>query len=220
MVQPRFFSEKPVICVGGGAMSEADLALMRALDLPIFAADGGAHRLANADDLPLQAIIGDLDSIDDHTHWPPSLFCQIDEQQTTDFEKCLYSIAAPLVIGFGFLGGRLDHTLASLHALRRYRDRPVVLIGGEDAVFLAPTKLTLKLEVGARISIIPQRRCKALASTGLAWPINGLILEMGTMIGTSNRATDALVGLEFDQKEALVVVDRRFAPAVIEAISG
>jgi thiamine pyrophosphokinase len=45
------------------------------------------------------------------------------EQDTTDFEKCLYSVAAPLLLGVGFLGGRADHHLAAMNVLVRYADR-------------------------------------------------------------------------------------------------
>lgn len=96
----------------------------------IVAADGGG-------DVPLppgamlRAVIGDLDSLRD----PAALRDQsvavhaVAEQDSTDLEKCLYCIDTPLFIGVGFLGGRVDHTLAALNALVKNPDKAVVLIG-------------------------------------------------------------------------------------------
>ena len=47
----------------------------------------------------------------------------VGEQETTDLEKCLYSVEAPLFLGVGFLGGRVDHQLAAMNALVKYAGR-------------------------------------------------------------------------------------------------
>ena len=48
---------------------------------------------------------------------------RIAEQETTDFDKVLRSVAAPLAIAVGFSGGRLDHELAVLNCLLTRPDR-------------------------------------------------------------------------------------------------
>jgi len=83
------------------------------------------------------AIIGDMDSIRSDIDESVTTV-SIAEQNSTDLEKALRSIDAPLLLGIGFLGGRLDHTLAAMHALVAAADRKVILIGAEDVVFAAP----------------------------------------------------------------------------------
>ena len=45
---------------------------------------------------------------------------QIAEQETTDFEKAIYSTRAPVTVALGMTGKRFDHTLAALDAVTRY----------------------------------------------------------------------------------------------------
>ena len=90
------------------------------------------------------------------------------EQDSTDLEKCLYSVEAPLFIGLGFLGGRIDHHLAAMSALVKFPGKPVVLIGGEDLCFLCPRELELELPAGTRVSLYPMGPARGLVSRGCA----------------------------------------------------
>ena len=72
------------------------------------------------------------------------------------FEKSLARIAAPLIIGIGFLDGRIDHTLAVIDVLSRptYR-RPVLLLGGSDVMLRCVDDCQLSLPAGTRLSVWP-----------------------------------------------------------------
>ena len=102
---------------------------------PVIAADGGVETALDAGFLP-QAIIGDMDSVDDLNLLPKSIHqIVLPQQDDTDFEKCLQLIDAPLIVGVGFLDGRFDHSLAVLDALARLQhDRPVFLVGANDVL--------------------------------------------------------------------------------------
>ena len=103
------------------------------------AVDGGANvALANGI-IPL-ATIGDLDSIEQEvlSKLSPDHVFKVSEQDSTDFEKCLLRVSAPLIIGVGFTGARLDHTLAAFSSLAKFSDRPCILLDEEDLVFHAP----------------------------------------------------------------------------------
>src|SRR5690606_35846853 len=104
-----------------------------------------------------QAVIGDLDSLDAATRaaLPPGRLHRIEEQETTDFDKCLRSIRAPVVLGVGFTGARLDHQMAAFSALLDGRLPPCLLIGGADVAFAAPLRLRLELPLGTRVSLFP-----------------------------------------------------------------
>lgn len=217
---PLRFSQ-PVTLVGDGAFDRAMLQEARALGRTVIAADGAADRLAALGVGPA-AVIGDLDSVGAKGRAAAARVVELGEQDTTDFEKCLYATRAPLYIGVGFTGRRLDHTLAALHVLLARPEARVVLVGEAEAMAMAPPGATLRLDLapGSRLSVFPLRRVTG-RSTGLRWPLDGLVLEPGEAIGTSNEATGGPVTLSFDGPGALVMLERgalaTLAAAVVAA---
>ncbi len=197
-----------VTLVGGGPapISVISEALLIAPNL--VAADGGANHLAGTE-LILSAIIGDLDSLGASSIWGERLgdrLIQVTEQDSTDFEKCLARIDAPFFVCVGFLGGRQDHGLAALHALIN-DPRPVVLLGADDVAFAPKGEVQLSLPVGERISVFPLRRVRASGGVGLAYPVDGLMMEAGTQIGTSNLASVPAQPFSFDRPGAAIFLN-------------
>lgn len=183
---------EPVTLIGGAEAPAALLQRAVALGPTVVAADSGAAA-ALAHDLMLEAVIGDLDSIpeDMRTSLPAALLHRISEQDSTDFEKCLTRIDAPVILGVGFSAGRVDHQLAVCNALVRWPARRCVLIGAEDVMFLAPPSMTLDLPKGCRVSLFPMGAVDG-RSEGLKWPIDGLVLTPDGQIATSNVALGAI----------------------------
>jgi thiamine pyrophosphokinase len=202
-----FESKKPIALVGGGPCLIDDLALAGQFTDCFIAADGGADALLAGGHQP-QAVIGDLDSIGDtaRRQIPNSAQFLIAEQDSTDFEKCLRHISAPLILGVGFTGGRIDHQMAAFHALLRYRHVRCILLGPEDVLFLAPPELALDLPLATRLSLFPMGPV-AGHSEGLAWPIDGLNLAPDYKIATSNH-TVGPVRLKFSGAQMLVILPR------------
>lgn len=203
-----------VTLLGGGKVSAADLAMARALAPVMVAADGGANTALSAGWMP-DAVIGDFDSItaQARAEIPDARQHVIAEQETTDFEKCLSRIEAPLVLGLGFLGARLDHALAALVGLGRLHQRPCVLLGAEDIVFVGPPRLTLDLPLGSRLSLFPVGPVTG-TSAGLKWPIAGMDFAPHVRIGTSNEVTGP-VDLTFDAPRMLVILARQHLDQVV-----
>ncbi len=208
----------PVTLVGGGDATPEDLQKALILAPVCVAADGGAVQALNAG-VALEAVIGDFDSIDDTTlaAIPPERRHHITEQATTDFEKALSRIDAPVVIGVGFTGGRIDHQLAALHVLLARAHQPCVLLAGDDALFLAPPQIDLDCAVGDVVSLFPLRAVTG-QSTGLRWPIDGLAFAPGTFIGTSNCATGP-ISLRMDRPGMLAIVPARLIPQVVQQLA-
>lgn len=177
------------ICLIGGAEFQED-ALNRALSLAsrIVAADGGADA-ALAHGLTPEAVIGDFDSIsaEARSALPGEAMHLIDDQDTTDFDKCLSMIAAPLILGVGFTGARQDHQLATYNSLVRFPEQRCILIGPREIVLLAPPSLTLDLAEGEPVSLFPMGAVEGF-SDGLEWEIGGLNFAPDGRVGTSNRA--------------------------------
>ncbi len=201
----------PVLLVGNGPVEAAGVALARPHCAAVVAADGGI-KAALAHGLQPGAVIGDMDSC------PPDYRGQtvrIPDQNTTDFEKCLGTINAPLIIGIGFLGGRLDHELAALNALVR-TPQNVVLIGETDLVFRLPATTRLALPLGTRLSLFPMGPVAGVTSQGLAWPIDGLRLAPNAQISTSNHTTAPEISLTNPAQPLLCILPRAHLPATLK----
>lgn len=210
-------SSEPITLIGGGKTGENDLNHAMAWAPRLVAADGGAQRALKSGAMP-EAVIGDMDSLSDaaRARIPAERLFPIAEQDSTDFDKALSHIEAPLVIGVGFLGARLDHQLAAFNTLVRLADRRCVLIGERELVFHAPAELSLDLGAGDVVSLFPMRNISG-RSDGLEWPIDGLAFAPDGRVGTSNRAQGP-VRLEMDGPGMLVMVSRAALEAVIGAL--
>ncbi|TDK43122.1 thiamine diphosphokinase [Antarcticimicrobium luteum] len=208
----------PVTLVGGGALGVDDLETALALAPDLIAADGGAGPALAAGYMP-EAVIGDFDSLRraDRDRIPPDRLFPIREQDSTDFDKAIRSISAPLVLAVGFLGARVDHQLAAFNVLVRYPERPCVLLGAREVVFHAPPALALDLTPGAIVSLFPMRAVTG-RSQGLEWPIDGVDLAPDRRVGTSNRALGE-VRIETDGPGLLVIVPRDALEGVMRVLA-
>jgi thiamine pyrophosphokinase len=211
-------SERPVTLVGGGPVTRGLLESARRRAPELVAADSGADRLLTLGLMP-QAVIGDLDSLSNagRAAVGEARLHHIPEQETTDFDKALRSIAAPFVLALGFAGARMDHGLAVLNALVRHRGTTCLVLGPQDVVFAAPPHLRLTLRPGDRLSLFPMAEVTG-TSDGLRWPIAGLRFRPDGMIGTSNIVAEPEVSLSFDQPGMLVMLPRTRLDAALAAL--
>ena len=182
--RPRLVFDSPVLALGGGSF-DADALCPLLGQYPLIAADGGGDAARELGVMPAH-IIGDFDSLADTSQFPQDHLIHLDAQDSTDLEKTLSCLTTPLCLGFGFLGRRFDHSLASLHALAR-ANFPMLLVGRYDAVLFCRGDFREMLPQGARLSIWPLSRQHFISSKGLEWALDGLEFEAGKSIGTSNR---------------------------------
>ncbi|MBN9886768.1 thiamine diphosphokinase [Salipiger abyssi] len=211
-------SPGPVLLAGGGDHSPDLLQSLLPQCTTRIAADGGAAALLSAGVMP-DAVIGDLDSLSENTRAqiPAARIHHISEQDSTDFDKCLRNISAPLIYGTGFLGPRIDHQLASLSVLTRRADRRCILADASDAVALVPPQLELDLAPGNRVSLYPMGPVRG-ESEGLRWPLAGLDFAPHLRTGTSNEASAARVTLRFDTPLMLIILPVAALPALARGL--
>lgn len=185
---PVLSSKSPITLIGGGSVTKDDIAAARTIAPLVVAADSGADSALFHGIRPA-AVIGDFDSVSAqarHKIAGENLH-QVAEQDSTDFEKCLQRLVAPLIIAIGFSGSRHDHFLAVLNTLARQIGPKTILLGGEDVIALLPAQIALDLPAGTRVSLFPMGAARG-TSTGLHWPIDGVEFDSDKRIGTSNRA--------------------------------
>ncbi|MFN3642063.1 MAG: thiamine diphosphokinase [Gemmobacter sp.] len=210
-------ADEGITLVGGGPVSAVLLQSARREAPRIVAADAGADRLLRLGAMP-EAVIGDLDSVSPRARAAlAGRLHLIAEQETTDFDKALRSVAAPFVIGLGFAGARQDHGLAVLNTLARHPDRRCLILGARDVTFLAPPDLTLRLSRGMRLSLFPLGPVRG-ESRGLVWPIGGIDFAPDGRIGTSNAVAEGPVRLAFDAPRMLVILPRRALGPALDAL--
>jgi thiamine pyrophosphokinase len=212
------YSADPVVLVGGGSCHFGALKAAMA-GRRVVAADGGAEAVLACGQQP-DAVIGDLDSLPPalRQQLPEARLHRIAEQESTDFDKALRSIAAPLVLGHGFLGKRLDHQLAAMTVLVQRAERRCILVGESDVVCLCPPRLALDLAPGTRVSLFPMGPVRG-RSEGLRWPIAGLDFAPGQRIGTSNAAEAGGLRLEVTAPLMLLILPASCEAALIAGLA-
>ena len=211
-------SDEGVTLVGAGELPPELLALALTRAPRLVAADGGADRALAAGHLPERAI-GDFDSLSDagRAALGAARLHHIAEQETTDFDKALRSVAAPFVLAVGFTGGRLDHTLGVFNTLACHPQRRCLVIGPKDVCFLAPPELSLRLAPGTRLSLFPLGSVTG-QSRGLHWPIDGLAFGPDSRTGLSNRVSAPEVRLSFSAPRMLVILPVATLDPALQAI--
>lgn len=180
-----------MILVGGGAVDFEVLHQLNKMGGHLVGADGGADQIAAAGLKP-ELIVGDLDSLKNPAFWlGRTRLMQLSEQETTDFEKALYSTRAPLTVALGMTGKRFDHTLATLDAVTRYAGkRQIILVDEEDVALALTAKFSFRVGAGERVSIHPLAPVTFWRSDGLEYPLDAVRLAPGVRTGTSNAAID------------------------------
>ena len=211
-------SENEPITIVGGAHFPQGLLLESLERAPVvYAADGGANLCMQYGCQP-KRVIGDLDSFSSslRSEMDPSRVIHVAEQDTTDFEKLLIRVDAPMMLALGFLGGRIDHQMAVQSVLTAYAHRKIICVGDEDVMFVSPPEIDLPLDAGTRVSLYPMAPVQ-VRSTGLYWSTDGLSFAPDGQIGTSNQATGPVTLLP-SAPRMLIVLPKNCLDIAIDAV--
>ena len=219
MTEKLNFQHEAVTIIGGAGFTKTDLNECLAHGSTLISADGGANYLDKTRD-KLDYIIGDCDSIKNTKSWVKrgARIIKIEEQETTDFEKCLYSIDATTYFCIGFMGRRVDHFLSVCSALVKYHYKTVILVGAHDIIFHLPKFFEIDLPLGTRLSLFPMEKIVGISESGLQWPIAGLEFEPSKRIGTSNKTVARKVKTTLSNNGMLSIMPRSSLTDVITAL--
>ena len=214
--------DEVLVIVGGGTVDDDLLRELYASGARLVGADGGADRIVAAGLKP-EVIIGDFDSLENPLAWlGKTRLIQIAEQETTDFEKSLYSTRAPVTVALGMTGKRFDHTLAALDAVTRYAARRKIILVDEHDLALALTEaFSFTVSYGERVSVHPLAPVTFWRSDGLKYPLDAVKLAPGVRTGTSNAALQGpftIVPEEGIHAPWLLILDRKHLMGLIEVL--
>ncbi|NOY59272.1 MAG: thiamine diphosphokinase [Calditrichaeota bacterium] len=183
----------------------------------IICADGGteyALQLGLTPDL----VIGDLDSISAQTlqavrekgveirRYPQA-------KDQTDLELALgegLRHAAKEILILSAFGGRVDQFLANIFLLVRYHSKGIRLsiADGNQRMWLlqGPDEITLPGDAGDTFSLIPlSAKVSGVDLSGLEWPLENAVLEMGTTQAVSNKFKLRRVNVKIKSGTALAI---------------
>ncbi len=208
----------PLCLIGAGDFSQDVFNLVKE-NFPVVAADGGANHLREISVTP-ECVIGDMDSIEDLGFFRKNtkVICVAD-QNSTDLEKCLQRIDAPLFIAIGFLGSRFDHSLEIMHVFEKYSDKNIIFLSEYDVIFLLPRIWKISLPLETRISFYPLREVKCLKSHGLKYPVDGLMMKQGVQIGTSNENSEKHVSVEQEETGLVCIMPINQYKKILKSLS-
>jgi len=184
----------------------------------IIATDGAA-KYAHSHDIPLDLIIGDMDSL------PKDIIKQYeekgtpvlkeDEQYSNDFEKALRYILAETpykdVIVLGIHGKRTDHLLTNFSVMLRYTDQFDTLVAYDlthEHHFLSEDKHwhSFNLPIGTLVSITPLPEAVGVNTVGLYYPIKKMKMVFGQHEGLSNIISEEDASVEIAKGALLISI--------------
>lgn len=181
-----------------------------------MAADGGANS-APALGLPLDVIIGDLDSATPSTlrKFRDALIIHIRRQDDTDMEKALDFLREQgfrKILLMGATGRRIDMTLANLTVLWRYVPSMEITVVG-DNWYAVPVQgfRRMRARKGTIVSVLPCAPCRGVTLRGLEYPLTNASLGAGE-VAVSNVVKSSPISVTIRKGRALVVVLEPPAP--------
>lgn len=184
----------------------------------VIAADGGLRHAA-ALGLAPDLVVGDLDSVGPEllrAYAPVPVERHPRAKDQLDLELALSSarrLGAASARVLGAFGGRLDQSLANLLvAARLAADEPpfpVSLHGGphEARVCVPGLPCEAGWPAGTTVSLLALAGDAVATATGLAYPVDGLLLPFGAGLGVSNAATGGRVVVRCDSGVLAVVAE-------------
>lgn len=213
-IQPTVLKfEGLLVIVGGGTVDHDLLRDLYLAGAHLIGADGGADQIVAAGLKP-EAIIGDFDSLEHPDEWlGRTRLIRLPEQDTTDFEKVLYSTSAPVTVALGMTGRRFDHTLAALDAVTKHaKERVIILVDEADLAMALAGSFSFEVAPHERVSVHPLLPIRFKRSVGLRYPLDNVRLAAGERTGTSNEAVEGPFRIEPENKARpwLLVVDRKY----------
>lgn len=207
-------SPDPIVLMGPVPVAEETIAPF--LGLETIACDGGAKE-ALRHGAYLTHVIGDMDSLGDE-RFDGVKYCTVNEQDSSDFDKALNRFDAPKIFAFGFLGGRVDHSLSAIQALARYPHHMLYLIGDDDVSFLWRREYADALPQGARISFFALGTTTITKAQGFRYSMTGLTLDAASNMSLSNEIWGR-VALETRGAPLIATIERGAFMQVYQSLS-
>lgn len=164
----------------------------------------GALDTAHANNVHVDLVIGDMDSVADatlHAHEEAGgRVRRVTGQDNNDLAKAFAHASADSVdrcVVVGATGGDLHHAWANLLECSRTSSEVVCLTPEHVYRFLKPQQIaSIELDIGSDFSIFSTHEARGVSVRGAEWELEDAALTAGSR-GLHNKATEATVEIEF-----------------------
>ncbi|MFT7475629.1 MAG: thiamine pyrophosphokinase [Verrucomicrobiales bacterium] len=207
----------------GGTVPDRQLLDGVAEAVRIIAADGGV-RIARTHGLPIDVVVGDLDSASaSDLAWARAEGATIvqfpPDKDQTDLELALDHAdesGVDRIVAVGVDGGRLDHELGNWSALCAKRRALVEVRAASGAAWVLHAdghpRIELRGSEGDLVSLLPRLGAvSGVTTTGLRWPLTDATLSATSTHGVSNEFTGSEIAVEVGEGTLMVVRPTTFA---------
>ena len=177
----------------------------------IVCADGGANNIKKYGLYP-HIIIGDMDSFNPRLKnvflKSGTIFIQVFEQETTDFEKAINYITENCIntiLVFGVSSMRLDHTFNNISVLKRFSSElNIIFIDNDFEISFINKYIKFKYKKGELISLLPLGKNRNVNTIGLKYPLKNEKLEFGVREGTLNSSSSNRISISYSGDSLLL----------------
>ncbi len=211
--------QEPALLIANGAACSSEL-LEELLEWSPFVVvlDGAIDRVLQLG-IKVDVLLGDFDhnstsNLEEirQSQFPIEIV-HTPDQNKTDLEKgieFLIDRGFPAVNILWATGRRMDHTLANVFNLAKYKNE-IQLVMMDDYSKIYPLKpkpsnFEKWYKRGTAISLLPLGRVEGILTANLKYPLTKSWLELGTRLGNSNEvAQDGLINVSFEVGELLLM---------------
>lgn len=174
----------------------------------VVAADGAANQLLTAG-VSINAIVGDMDSIDLLLERSNLDFHEDPDQETTDCDKLLLYVRdrfpQSIFALAGIEGDRFDHVLSSVYSVGRIIPATrLILRDGFGWVVVPEVPVEIATQPGQTVSLIPLLPCSGVQMEGVKWSPLPNLAPLGAT-STSNEALGNRVKASLGSGAALLI---------------
>ena len=180
--------------------------------------DGGL-RIAYDNQLELDYIVGDFDTIDkeiiryykEETEVPIREFNPVKDNTDTDIALELAISLKPMeIVIIGGMGSRMDHTLANIQILKKPMEAGIraYLLDEHNRISMIDSNVIIdkQSQYGDYISLLPiTQNIINLTLKGFKYPLQAAKMEYGESVGISNEIIDEKAEISFDSGILLMI---------------
>jgi thiamine pyrophosphokinase len=174
----------------------------------IYCTDG-AYNSVRGLDICVEAVIGDMDSIDRMLASSPKLIT-LEDQDYTDFEKAIAYLSEDYsaIDVYCAAGKAPDHFLGNLSVGKKYQHQiELRFFDPGMRYFFAERNEVLANVKGKIISVMPFPKASGVTYTGLQYPLQGADLILGLRTGIRNKAVEDTITIRHSSGCLLVFVE-------------
>lgn len=190
-----------------GIVGAGNLNLRLNPDIEYIGVDGGLESLLSQNIVP-KIIVGDFDSIQDHSLIEKYSKIQLPVvKDDTDLAKAIeYALSCGYndIELFGVTGGRIDHFMAVLCLLKRYRNVKITIYDEFNKIYICQSgKHQINANNYQYLSFFALKPT-IISINGCAYPLNQYLLDIDDPLCVSNEIIDK--SCEIEVSEDIIVI--------------